>query len=190
MPKIAAEKGAKLIIVNLQKTDLDDLCTIRIFGKTDVIMTKVMEHLNLEIPTFKLQRFLTIRENPMKNEIEFGGIDTDKTPVSFIQKGKISIGKQKSVKISKSKLVAQVQAVSSTKDKEEKEEEKMKVEIKFMGHYNEPNLVFEVPMSKKECMSVYALSYNPLNGTWEMKKGSDSKLTAKPVDVKNCFVFE
>jgi len=39
IPKRVAQRGGKLVIVNLQKTDLDDLATLRIFAKTDPVST-------------------------------------------------------------------------------------------------------------------------------------------------------
>lgn len=45
MPKRTAKKGGNLVIVNLQKTPLDHLATLRIFQKCDVVMKEVMKRL-------------------------------------------------------------------------------------------------------------------------------------------------
>lgn len=45
MPRKTAKKGGKLVIVNLQKTPLDHLATLRIFQKTDVVMKEIMKRL-------------------------------------------------------------------------------------------------------------------------------------------------
>jgi len=45
--------GHKLVIINLQKTPYDDQCAIRIFARTDDVMRKLLEKLNLSIPSWK-----------------------------------------------------------------------------------------------------------------------------------------
>ncbi|KAH3763177.1 silent information regulator family protein [Pelomyxa schiedti] len=52
LPLISRKAGheCRLVIVNLQRTPLDDKCDIRIFAKIDVIMSKVMQRLRIDIP--------------------------------------------------------------------------------------------------------------------------------------------
>lgn len=66
MPRITAQKGGRLVIVNLQKTDLDRLCALRIFAKTDQVMSMVMAKLKMQIPRWQLKRELIVyhRYNP------------------------------------------------------------------------------------------------------------------------------
>lgn len=66
MPRITAQGGGRLVIINLQKTDLDRLCALRIFGKTDQVMSMVMAKLKIQIPRWQLQRELIVyhRYNP------------------------------------------------------------------------------------------------------------------------------
>lgn len=49
VPRKIAEKGGKLVIVNLQKTPLDELASLRIFCKTDELMATLLDR--LEIPS-------------------------------------------------------------------------------------------------------------------------------------------
>jgi len=49
MPRSTHTHGGKLVVINLQKTPLDGLCSVRIFAKTDEVMTKLMEKLGLSI---------------------------------------------------------------------------------------------------------------------------------------------
>jgi len=62
--KMPAEVGAKtcgdLVIVNLQKTPLDDLCSVRIHAKIDDVMRRVMAHLKLTPSPFSLCRTIQI----------------------------------------------------------------------------------------------------------------------------------
>jgi len=48
-------RPSKLVIVNLQKTSLDNLCFegLRIFAKTDIVMQKLMNELGITIPSFE-----------------------------------------------------------------------------------------------------------------------------------------
>merc|ERR1712048_825220 len=71
---VLEEKGTKpkvgynLIIVNLQKTPLDNLCSLRIFAKIDDVMVPLMKELGLEIPEWKLQRFMKVKVDPIEDE--------------------------------------------------------------------------------------------------------------------------
>jgi len=53
LPKYAKKAGAKLVIINLQPTPLDDKCDLRIYAKTDDVMKIVMKQLGIEIPFFQ-----------------------------------------------------------------------------------------------------------------------------------------
>jgi hypothetical protein len=66
MPRITAQKGGRLVIINLQKTDMDRLCALRIFAKTDQVMSMVMAKLKMQIPRWQLKRELIVyhRHNP------------------------------------------------------------------------------------------------------------------------------
>jgi NAD+-dependent protein deacetylase SIR2 len=50
MPAQTAKLGKNLVIVNLQKTPLDDLACLRINAMCDDVMNRVMEKLKLTIP--------------------------------------------------------------------------------------------------------------------------------------------
>lgn len=54
MPRMTAEKGGKLVIVNLQKTPLDAYAALVIHGKCDEVMRIVMKKLKIEIPEWRL----------------------------------------------------------------------------------------------------------------------------------------
>merc|ERR1740123_668932 len=55
-----------LVIVNLQKTPLDDVCSLRIFAKIDDVMVPLMKELGLHIPEWTLLRFLKLKVEPMR----------------------------------------------------------------------------------------------------------------------------
>jgi len=85
LPKKVAQHGGELVIVNLQRTPLDNmrfvdflcvsvLCmcswhvycmhsTLRIHGRTDEVMIGVMQELGLEIPPFVLNRLVRVQHS-------------------------------------------------------------------------------------------------------------------------------
>lgn len=50
----------KLVIANLQKTPLDPVSAMRVWSKTDDLMTRTMAYLGLDIPPFILRRRLVV----------------------------------------------------------------------------------------------------------------------------------
>ena len=60
MPLEVAERGNKLVIINLQKTPLDSEAALRINGECDKVMKLVMAKLGLAVPDFSLKRNVRI----------------------------------------------------------------------------------------------------------------------------------
>jgi len=56
-----------LVVVNLQQTPMDHLCSLRIFAKIDDVMIGLMRELQLDIPEWHLQRLLKLEVAPMAN---------------------------------------------------------------------------------------------------------------------------
>jgi len=54
-----------LVVVNLQATPMDELCSLRIFAKIDDVMVGLMKELALPIPEWHLQRLLKLEVAPM-----------------------------------------------------------------------------------------------------------------------------
>eukprot|EP01084_Bolivina_argentea_P096730 173887_1 len=83
-------KQKHLCIVNLQKTVLDDLCTIRIFAKCDHVMKLLMNKLQKHIPQWKLVRYIDItcsfgKHNGKMKTFEVNAIEQDGTPASLFK---------------------------------------------------------------------------------------------------------
>jgi NAD-dependent SIR2 family protein deacetylase len=55
-PEEVYNHGGKLVIINLQKTGLDNKCTLKINALVDDVMQLLMKELNTEIPHYKIQR--------------------------------------------------------------------------------------------------------------------------------------
>ena len=54
--QLVATNHGDLVIVNLQRTPLDELASLRIYGKCDDVSRLLAEKLSLEIPNFHLHR--------------------------------------------------------------------------------------------------------------------------------------
>merc|ERR1719493_383313 len=84
-----------LVIVNLQKTPLDDVCSLRIFAKIDDVMVPLMKELGLEIPEWKLQRFMKVTVQPLGNKpdlkkLVISAVDVDGINATVFQEVKLS----------------------------------------------------------------------------------------------------
>jgi len=60
IPRVMAEMGGKLVIVNLQKTPLDRFAKLIVHAKIDEFMDLLMKKLSIEIPEFRLNRWVDI----------------------------------------------------------------------------------------------------------------------------------
>jgi len=162
LPAEVANRGKRLVIVNLQGTPLDDVAALRINGLCDDVMRALMEKIKLTIPEFILRRYVHFRFSPPKGKnkqrlVNINGIDSDGTPVTSFN--------------SITNLTD-----SDNKNKQDKEpfefsipDEKTTWEFTFFGHYNEPNLQFSLPsLEKKDSIvhQIYGLDYNPKTGKW------------------------
>merc|ERR1712130_382055 len=98
---VLEEKGTKpkvgynLIIVNLQKTPLDNLCSLRIFAKIDDVMVPLMKELGMEIPEYKLNRYMRVQVKSIKNKpdlkkVSIAAVDVDGINATVFEEVKLS----------------------------------------------------------------------------------------------------
>ena len=52
-PEMTKSAGGKVVIINLQKTPLDELCDLVIHEKIDTVIELLMSKLQIEIPRFR-----------------------------------------------------------------------------------------------------------------------------------------
>lgn len=74
-----AKEPAALVVINLQKTDADQLATLRIGAKIDDVVLPLMRALGISIPSFKLRR--TIRVLP-PDTVAIEGAEKTTKPLS------------------------------------------------------------------------------------------------------------
>jgi hypothetical protein len=165
IPEVVGQrKKAKLAICNLQKTPLDDDADLRIHARTDDLMIRIMQKLDMPIPRFILRRRLAVEVETQaeeRHQVKVYGVDVDGTPVTFLR----------SVKLEHSRRVARSEPfVIGIRDKLECGSQLM-LELEFMGHYGEPNLVVAHEInSGAESQGLYLLEYDPQIGEWKTSK--------------------
>lgn len=85
IPGEMIKRGAKVVIVNLQKTPLSRKCAMEVHSRIDSLIAGLMKQLGFEIPPFKLKRCIAIRVT--SDSLTIQGLDpsTKKNPYSFIK---------------------------------------------------------------------------------------------------------
>ncbi len=84
-----------LVIVSVLKTDLDYLCSLRIFARIDAVIIGLMKELEMEIPKWCLQRFVSICVQDLENrgdlrKLTVCGVDIDGTNFSLFTDVKLT----------------------------------------------------------------------------------------------------
>jgi len=159
MPKIVGKKkGTHLVIINLQKTPLDRLATLRIFGKCDEVMEALMKELEKEVPPFVLQRRVIFSHEGGKLTVD--AVDTDGTPLSMF------VGVAATFKASGRKVEIDVDDGPFIFPQKEGDGEEAEIKLHFIGHYNEPPLAIDYKMEGEKGARKYVISFNPASGEW------------------------
>lgn len=165
IPEVAAQrKGAKLTICNLQETPLNRSSDLRIFSKTDDLMVRVMEKLNIPVPSFMLYRRLVVEmktNEDTRHQLKLYGIDVDGTPVTFLR----------SVKLADNRRVARTEPFVINFRGDLDSGIQLTLELEFMGHNGEPNLeIIHEYNSERDTKTLHFLEYNPHTGEWKTRK--------------------
>lgn len=90
MPRRVAERGKRLVIVNLQKTPLDNLASLVIHAKIDDVIRALMKRLQIDIPEFRLNRYILVDK---KGKVT--PVDRDGTPFDFVKTCHVSADSSK-----------------------------------------------------------------------------------------------
>lgn len=144
-------KRAKLVIVNLQKTPLDNLCALRIYAKCDQVSELLMSKLGMTIPPFLLHRRLHVQTDANKT-VTVTSVDELGAPFKYIREltvNKTDVRKKQPFLIT-----------NPTKNTS------LNLTLAFYCHYGEPNLTFDHNLVPGTVL--YKLTYNPMNGEWQV----------------------
>lgn len=126
-------------------------------------MVRVMGKLNLPIPQFILRRRLVIEmeTNNERHQMTISGVDEDNTPVTFL----------KSVKLAYNRRLIRSEPFAIGFRGSLESGTELKVELEFMGHYNEPNLEVTYEYHDvADARTLYLLAYDPTSGEWKTTK--------------------
>lgn len=158
--------GTTLAICNLQETPLDEMSGLRVHGKTDDLMVRVMRELEMEIPEFILRRRLAVSVEATAGQgrgrgrkLVVAGVDVDGTPMSFLRTVKLA-GSRRVLKAEPFAFDLRGDAAEGALE--------VQLELQFMGHYGEPNLdmTHVIEDGSLAVETIYGLDYNPRNGEW------------------------
>lgn len=144
--------------MNLQKTPLDRLATLRIHGKCDEVMEGLMRELGMEVPPFILQRRVILSHEGGKLSVE--AVDSDGTPLSMF------VGVAATFKASGRKEEIDMDDAPFVFNQKEGDGEEVEVKLHFIGHYNEPPLAIDYKMNGDKGVKKQLLSFNPATGEW------------------------
>ncbi|KAL8993191.1 MAG: hypothetical protein Q9169_006535 [Polycauliona sp. 2 TL-2023] len=163
IPEIVGQKrGGKLVICNLQDTPIDHLSDLRIHSKTDELMIRAMELMDLPIPAFVLSRRLLLKLEKTgadRNRLTVLGVDVDGTPFTYL----------KTVKLDYNRRTAHSEPFMIDLRGTLEPGTLLKLELEFMGHYNERNLELSHEYTE-DSETLYLLDYNPYTGVWQTKR--------------------
>ena len=163
IPAKVGRRKKNLVIINLQKTGLDDLAIMTIYGMCDDIMKKLMEKLKITVPEFKIIRRVGIKKIPKENKILLRGLDADLAPYSIfsavevsIQKKTLSLNKEPfEFSLSEAELSSNTTAVD--------------VNLKFHGHYGETDCKMKVDLKNlSEEEKVFLLTFDLKLKKWSI----------------------
>ena len=129
-------------------------------------MIRVMEKLQIPIPSFILRRRLVVEVETVSGtpQLKIGGVGEDGTLVTYLQ----------SMRIEGNRRVLRTEPfIFSFRDGLEPGTN-LKLDLEFMGHYREPNLeIVHGYQRVDEGPMLYLLDYDPYTGTWSTIKRND-----------------
>lgn len=167
IPGDMIKRGAKVVIVNLQKTPLNKNCAMEVHCKIDTLIVGVMQQLGLDIPSFKLKRCFAV--DVKSDSLTIQGLDpsTKKNPYSFIKGAKVelrTLGFQFDLTKEPFFVKFPRQVVPS-------EEAPLKVHLTlaFQGHYGEPEVTIKHVVSNIG-RTIFVLQFDVAAGEWQVEK--------------------
>jgi NAD-dependent SIR2 family protein deacetylase len=156
MPDETVKSGGRIVIVNLQKTPLDDVAAMIIHAKIEDVMERLMAKLNLEIPKWKITRRVSFKleeTKEKKHKLSIKSVEIDGGTFSIFS----------NIILRNNKKVVEKKKEPFTF--EEVLEKKFELEFEFHGHYDEPNL--KLDMDRDEInKKMYILTYDPYVRKW------------------------
>eukprot|EP00753_Platysulcus_tardus_P019655 PLAT7394.1.p1 GENE.PLAT7394.1~~PLAT7394.1.p1 ORF type:complete len:441 (-),score=227.83 PLAT7394.1:90-1412(-) len=191
VPEEVAQRGGRLVIVNLQSTPLDDDAALVIHAKCDDVMRALMEELELPLPEWRLRRELRLtvesvkqrrrlaRKPESKLRVTVLAHDSDGTPISLFSgirarcAGREAIAREE--KESDDCSLSLLLPRSSEGKKEE--ETALTIDASFRGHYREPPVRLRLPVgvALDAGSTEWRLSYNVWTREWDVQRDAEGE---------------
>ena len=171
MPAATARNGGNLVIINLQKTPLDAFATLCIYGKCDDVMDLLMQKLGYQIPTWQMKKRLEVSLVEEGAKIQLRGVDETRQPFHLFES--ITVDGWGQIK----QFPSQAQKKQPYKySLPQDRPDSFKVELKFMGHYQEKNIKLTVNLQELETFGsiMYEMVMDSQSGNWEIVTMQDT----------------
>ena len=167
IPEEMIQRGARVVICNLQKTPMNKHCAMEIHATTDTIMCGLMERLGLEIPSFHLKRRFALEISP--SAVTLQGLDLAKDiPYSFLKGTYLGVPKE----LGTSTMLTREPFTVKFRQKIAPSPETplvLEVTLAFQGHYGEPEFSFKHKVTDFQRV-VYTLEYDLAKQQWHLYK--------------------
>lgn len=163
IPGDMIKRGAKVVIVNLQKTPFNKRCALEVHSTIDVVLLKLLKELGLEVPQFQLKRCFQV--DVRNDSLVIQGLDpATKKPYSFLKQVKFEIP---SLSIDK-KVMREPFEVKFPRRVVLSKENPMPISLtlSFQGHYGEPHLKIGKNMEEVGLI-VFLLTFDVTTVEWE-----------------------
>eukprot|EP00118_Oscarella_pearsei_P009936 m.58799 g.58799 ORF g.58799 m.58799 type:complete len:423 (+) comp34829_c0_seq1:408-1676(+) len=176
-------KEGGLVIVNLQRTPLDALASMRINAKCEEVAKLLAEKLELVLPEFRLKRKLKIGHQlkpPGNIRIFVKGLSADNLPYSYLQEVEFNLPKQLNPIPPKTAVTVKREPFEIT-NRLPPGFSKLSslvttIKVTFFGHYEEPPLEFTHNLSNKDSSKIVDLEYNPFCKQWNQEKEEEASV--------------
>ena len=150
-----------------------------------------MKKLNLEIPEWKLKRYIKVTVDTKKNVISIFGVDSDGTPYDILSEIKLMIKDDDVYEKSGLCLDGGIFKVNNMIDLSVNE---IALQLSFMRHYNEPSLMIDLKkyFDSKDSKILNSkfeftlnLDYCPYKGQWNVYCDDEDGKEESRDDMKN-----
>ena len=160
IPVETYNNGGQLVIVNLQKTPLNNIAALNIFAKCDEVMRRLFKKMDLQIPVFSLQRKVEFSMQLKDNEyfLHVRGVDEEGGPYSLFPQVELKKDKGPSEVLKKEPFRFNLKGNPPAK---------VRVVLHFEGHYSEPPNQIELETADLK-RTTYLMVFNPVSKTWEL----------------------
>eukprot|EP00698_Gefionella_okellyi_P011115 TRINITY_DN2911_c2_g1_i2.p1 TRINITY_DN2911_c2_g1~~TRINITY_DN2911_c2_g1_i2.p1 ORF type:complete len:492 (-),score=107.03 TRINITY_DN2911_c2_g1_i2:406-1881(-) len=182
LPNMTLQKEGKVVVCNLQTTPLDHNAALVIRALTDHLLRLVMQHLNIPVPAFTLQRYFCLSTKPQHRDatrcvVELSCLDAENEAVQLFNKVEvIAVQDDTTMPTTTTTAAAPVAVLLHTAPYvyEAAVGTRLVFRVHFEGNYNEP--VLELPIvvqqqqqEKEVSEVVWKVKFVPNESTaWEV----------------------